>query len=339
MSLTFTQILVDTANGNLHCYSKEEANDVIRKEFATVLGIDENEKNFATIRRAIRKNKADFYTIIEVAIEKLMVTGWGDNPFFRQMVEERNIAEGDENQFYVKDDSILTCSKVAGDHHDLIRQKLGMGKSYQVEMSTYAIKVYDEFIRFQAGRVDWTELVNAIYEAADKKVNDILYDSFLGLKDMVDSNLKVTGSVDAEKILELADKVQAITGREVMLVGTRAGLSKVSNLVNSGWISNEMKTERNTTGYVGRFEGLETMVIPQAYNKDTMKPYYDNKTILVLPKTDDKPIKLVWQGDSVFNESIDSTTNMDATIEAEYQFKMGVSTIIGADFGLVTFDN
>ena len=331
----FTQVLVDTAMGKVVNYSKDDANSLIRKEFAKVLGIDENETNPATIRRAFRRNKADVYTLIEVAVEELMVSGWGDNPFFRQMVEERNIALGDRNVFYVPDNSILTCSRVAGDHHDLIRQKLGMGQEFNVNVNTYAIKIYDEFVRFQAGRIDWAQLIAKIYESADQKVNDMLYDAFMGLDKVVPTELKYTGSLTADKILEMADRVQAGTGHEVMLVGTRGALSKAMNLVNAGWVSAEMKDQRNTTGMIANFEGIETMVIPPVYKKNKRESAYANDTIYVLPKVDNKPIKLVWEGDTMFTESTTSDANVDMTVEAEYQFRMGIATVVGYDFAVI----
>lgn len=331
----FTQVLVDRAQNKVLNYSNEDADKLIRKQFAETLGIDENEKNPAVIRRAFRRNKADIFTLVEVAVENLLLTGWGDNPFFRMMVEERNIALGDKNEFYCPDNSILTCSKVAGDHHDLIRQKLGMGTAYQVNMNTYAIKLYDEFVRFQAGRIDWAELIQKIYEAADQKVNETLYDAFMGLDSVVPTALKVTGSLTTDKILELADRVQAATGKEVMLVGTRGALSKAMNLVNSGWISNSMKDQRNTTGMITYFEGLEAMVIPPVYKKNSREFAYSNDTIYVLPKVDNRPIKLVWEGDSMFTETTSSDVNVDATVEAEYQFRMGVATVVGYDFGVI----
>ena len=49
--------------------------------------------------------------MIEDTIEDLRVTGWGNNPFFREYVDERNIALGDVNDFYVEDNSLLTISK------------------------------------------------------------------------------------------------------------------------------------------------------------------------------------------------------------------------------------
>lgn len=115
--IKFTNLLIDTARGCVENYDKNP-NEAIRTHFFEVLGIEPT-KDVKTIRRAFRKNKAEVYEIIEDTIEEMLITGWGDNPFFRDLVEVNNLRDGDQNEFYVPDDSILTVSKFSGNHHDI----------------------------------------------------------------------------------------------------------------------------------------------------------------------------------------------------------------------------
>ena len=50
-----------------------------------------------------------------------MTSGWTESNtrFFTDYVEQINIADGDLNQFWVQDDSLLVVSKFAGNHHDV----------------------------------------------------------------------------------------------------------------------------------------------------------------------------------------------------------------------------
>ena len=41
------------------------------------------------------------------------------NARFMEYVEEVNIADGDANEFYVEDNSLLTVSRFANNHHDI----------------------------------------------------------------------------------------------------------------------------------------------------------------------------------------------------------------------------
>ena len=123
--MAFSQLLTDVALGT-QAVAKEEANAKIVEVFQGVLGIDKNSRP-ADVRRAIRRNQALVFDIIEETVQSLLVTGWGNDPFFQKYVDQRNLALGDKNEFYAEDNSVLSVMKVAGNHHDVIRQRLGAG--------------------------------------------------------------------------------------------------------------------------------------------------------------------------------------------------------------------
>ena len=93
--MAFSQLLTDVALGKQEV-SKEEANKKIVEVFQGVLGIDKNSRP-ADVRRAIRRNQSLVFDIIEETIQTLLVTGWGNDPFFQKYVDQRNLALGDKN--------------------------------------------------------------------------------------------------------------------------------------------------------------------------------------------------------------------------------------------------
>lgn len=71
-------------------------------------------------RQAWRDHNKEIATLIEDVIADKMNSGWNTaNARFMEYVDERNIAEGDANEFFVEDNSLLTVSKFAGNHHDI----------------------------------------------------------------------------------------------------------------------------------------------------------------------------------------------------------------------------
>lgn len=332
-----TRLMLNTSY-NLPCenYSTSDCNEAIRRYFAQTLGIAEDCRDVRVIRKAVRRNKVQVFEIIEETINDLLVSGWRDNEFFNRFVETKNLALGQENVFYVPDDSILTVSEFSGDHNDLIRQKLGAGAEYRVTMKNYGIKIYDEFVRFLAAIIDWSEYTNKLYEAIDKQVNDQLFGAFMGLGDIVPANFGITGAIDRDKAVNLAEAVQMATGEEVIIAGTRPAISKLMTTTPSGWISNEMKNQRNTTGATTMFEGIQTLIVPNVFEKGTTTAKYPNDKLYFLPNTDAKPIKFVYEGDITYTEITDSLTNMDQTVEAMIQFRAGLATIFGKYFGVYT---
>ena len=115
--MAFSSLLTDVALGK-QAVAKEEANAKIVEVFQGVLGITKDSKP-AEVRRALRRNQALVFDIIEEAVQSLLVTGWGNDPFFQKYVDQRNLALGDKNEFYAEDNSVLSVMKVAGNHHDI----------------------------------------------------------------------------------------------------------------------------------------------------------------------------------------------------------------------------
>lgn len=113
----FSQLMIDTARGNQEV-TKEAANAKIVEVFQNVLGIDKNSRP-AEVRQAIRRNQSLVFDIIEETIQTLLVTDWGNDPFFAQYVDQRNLALGDKNEFYIEDESIMSIMKISGNHHDI----------------------------------------------------------------------------------------------------------------------------------------------------------------------------------------------------------------------------
>ena len=116
----FNELLLDSARGTVKEYSAKEANQKIVEKFRAMLGIDANDRS-QHVKRAIRANQQLVFTIIEETVEEMIITGWMENPFFNQFVDTKNLALGDENDFYVEDDSILSVSKVSGNHHNIVK--------------------------------------------------------------------------------------------------------------------------------------------------------------------------------------------------------------------------
>lgn len=189
------------------------------------------------------------------------------------------------------------------------------------------------------GRIDWASFVQKIYEAFDKMVNDMVYQAVMsaGEKVLPASQFNKTGALVKEDLITLVEDVQTATGEEAVIMGTKTALAKLTALSETQWISESMKDERHTTGRLGLWEGVRLVEIPQSFApNDTSKKLVDNNKLLVMPVGDNKFIKLVYEGDSQFYEGSDPATNMDMSITAEYQTRLGIATVIGKKFGMWT---
>ena len=253
--IAFSELLTETALGTQKV-AKAEANAKIVEVFQGVLGLDKNSKP-AEVRKALRRNQSLVFDIIEETVQSLLVSGWGNDPFMMKYVDQRNLALGDRNEFYAEDDSVLSVMKIAGNHHDVIRQRLAGGSVESIKTYWVGIKIYAEFERVVMGLEDWAKFITKVYEAYDRYVKNTVYDTMVGYYNTLDTNFKKTGTVTAQNLNELCDIVSTATGMNVMLMGTRAALAKVIDLQNSNYISDTMKNEHNRTGLLGMWEGKE----------------------------------------------------------------------------------
>lgn len=147
--------------------------------------------------------------------------------------------------------------RVAGNHHDIVRQRLGAGSVQSISTYWCAVKVYAEFERVVTGAEEFAKFITKMYDAYDRYVKNALYDAMVGYATTLTGQFKNTGSVTAEKLNALCDLVSTATGRPVIIMGTRTALSKVTALQNATYISDAMKDEHYRTGTLGMWEGKE----------------------------------------------------------------------------------
>lgn len=262
----FSKLMLDAAAGNFEeGVNAKNANEKIVSMFRQVIGLDEK-ANKIEVRKAIRRNQSALFAIIEEVVEDLLVSGWQNNEFFNEFCDIKNLALGDQNEFYVADDSILSVSRIADGHWDIDRQRLGAGRRFSVETATYGLGVYSEYERLLTGAEDFATFVNKLYEAVDRFVNEAIYESFLTAAEQLPGGATgagqwvKTGDLTAttkETFMTLIEDIQMATGHDVVIMGTRAALSKLEGMQDIDWVTEDMKVARNTTGRIGYFEGIK----------------------------------------------------------------------------------
>ena len=340
----FSKLMLDTANANFEeGIDAKSANEKIVSMFKQIIGCDEKSTK-AEIRKAIRKNQQVLFDLIEEVVPNLLQSGWQDNPFFNEYVEVKNIDIGDQNVFYTEDETILSVSKVSGNHWDIDRQRLGKGTSFSVATSWYGIAIYSEYERLLTGAEDFATFVTKLYEAVDRFVNESIYQAFCDAAEKLPGGASgagqwvKTGALDAaakDTFMTLIEDVQMGSGMDVVIMGTKSALMKLEGMQDINWVSSEMKNERNTTGRIGYFEGIRLVELKQGFRlNDTTNRLVNDKQLFIMPTGDNKFVKLVNEGQPEMRQVNDNTTNLDMTYDYRYMFKLGIAVMIGLRFGV-----
>lgn len=121
--LEFNSLALDASHNVYSKYSKEETDVILRNQFDAIMNIDFKNATKMKRRQAWRDHGKEIASLIEDVMVDKMNSGWNEaNARFMEFVEDRNLADGDMNEFYVEDNSLLTVSKFAGNHHDICKK-------------------------------------------------------------------------------------------------------------------------------------------------------------------------------------------------------------------------
>ena len=345
----FKQLKIDAANDTLAEGTQKDASAKIREAMYAVMEIPEAEyadgkiPSKKIIKRAYKRHQLDVFEVIEDIVEDKLVTGWQESPFFTQFVEMKNLALGDKNEFWSDKTTYLTVNKMSGNHHDVSVQKFKEGEATSIPVSTYVAAIGTDIELFLTGRRDWNAMIDAIYAAFDAKVKNTIYaevsgiGAYLPASSQFHKTLALSASTKATFDTLIEDVSAANDNTQVVIMGTRSAISKVANLTDITWVSDDMKNEKNQTGKIGYYEGNILMEIPQRFAPgDTATKLIDNMQLLVIPATMDKFVKFVDVGDPEILEITEKGNRIDDTMKFEYQRTMGVGVQVGRYFGCVT---
>ena len=124
-------------NGN---FSREDNLKVLREALVELNG--GTKLNYKTMRNNAKA--IEMFEIIEEILNVTVMGGLEDNPFFQRFVEVRNLALGDEQTFFIEDDSLFIVSEIAAGINDIRRQRVSGGTTVSVPTNLHGIEIYEE---------------------------------------------------------------------------------------------------------------------------------------------------------------------------------------------------
>lgn len=290
-------------------YSAAEAVEVLRQSL-----IEANGGSATIDYKSVRRNKAEIFEIVEEIIPAIVNDGLNDSDFWNTYVDYRNLKFGDKNEFYIEDADFVVTT-IADGIATPRRQRL-LGTTVSVETSIHAIRIYDEFSRFMAGRIDWDALCEKVAAAFQKAIWADIFTAFTGYTGY--ASYSVTGSSDADSIIDVINDIEAATGKGAVIFGTQPVLKKISDITVPNGVSSQARDDIYQKGYYGKFYGTPCFKIDKPEGAGTSA----DKTLYIIG-ADDKFIKFVNEGDTIIDDR-NWSDNADMTIEYRVLQKWGV---------------
>lgn len=293
-----------TPSGN---YSVEQSLDAVRNGLIAI----NNGKPYLDYKD-IRDGKCNgLFAVIEEIITKTVIDGLQGNEFFMNLVEYKNLAMGDKNEFYVPDTSLFNVATIARGTQGIRRQRLNGGTKFTVDIKTYGVKIYAELDAILAGRINFNEFINKVSESLLKYQYEDIFNAWTNLVSGTGSTyLPVAGSFSEDGLLDLCEHIEANNGVVPVLLGTRKALRRVTTAV----VSDSAKEDLYNMGYYGKFNGYDMVRIKQQHKTNTDDFIFPDNKIYVIG-ADIKPIKYITEGQSLI---ISRAPEQNADLTQEY---------------------
>lgn len=322
------KVMLDAVKGKpVENFSKDQTSDAIRNAL-----IEANGGSKKIDLKTFYRGSAVF-SLVQELIPTIIDEGFKtDDPIFN-LVEYRNIADGDEQEFYVTSNSLFAVADAAAGTQGVRRQRLDAGESVTVKTSVKIVRVYDELNRFLAGRISFDDLVDNVSKSFNQKVLadaakvvEALGSDTAGLN----SDLVVSGTYSEDDLLDLVNDVEAYTGKPAAIYGTKKALRKVT----TASVADEAKSDLYNMGYYGKFNGTPMYCLRQVKVPGTSTNALSDNRLYVIAG-DDRPVKVVNEGAGLIIDR-DAGVNKDLTQEYIYAQPFGVGAICAEQLGVYT---
>lgn len=323
--------------------SKRDAEDKLREMSLKIFGLTKD-SSVRERNRAYRDYGRQFFDIIEEVTDWTVTTGLKKNEWFNELVNYKNLKEGDKNLFKNEhEEVILSIARMGKRHHDTMLQRLPEGSTYSVETDVYGAAVGADIDRYLIGQEDWTKLVDAITKAFVVMTQDLIITELLNAPNKlpVQTGFVETGALNAvnrKKFNKVLQNVSAANDNaDVVIMGTMVGLQELENLVNVDWTADSQKESVATMGRLGNYGRYKLIEIPQRFAKnDVTKDVYDDDILWVFASTQDKMIDMIDVGETLIDEVTErgtSNSNIADIMKYEVQRELGVAARLSRYFG------
>ena len=320
-------VAVDAVRGRaMGNYTATETSDSLRNAF-----IEMNGGSTKISPKTFYKG-TPLYALVQELIPVIIEEGIKAerNPLFN-LVEYRNIAEGDLAEFDIEGDANFVVASVANGIQGVRRQRIVGGDTVKVPTEMKIVRVYENLGRLLAGRIDFNKFVDGVAKAFNEYIVSAAYAALAGITANtynLNSTYVKSGSMDAEALLELVNHVEAATGKKAAIIGTKTAVRKLGSEVT---YSAEQNSDLYNKGYIGKFAGTDVIALEQAHIPGTSDFALADDALFVIA-ADDKPVKVVNEGEGLLIDR-DPSVNADLTQEYVYGQGIGVGVICAAKLG------
>ena len=300
-------------------FGYSELQETLRDEF----------KEIAGTYSLYRENKNTVFALLEQTIDDVLPQKVMQN--YSSFAEIKTFAQGDKPIFTQK---ITVASRTRAKQ---FIGKVGLAGLYEVfkldgqsfEVTTNAIGGAAQigFEEFLDGRVDFADVLDVVMEGLDECIYIEIEKQLNGaIANINPNNYDTAAGFNEDKFDTLLSKADSYAHSTIYCT-----LEFAAQMIpqTGDWISNEMKNQRWSNGYLANYKGHQVIVLAQSWEPDPTTGYANKTRVIdpsiayIIPTGADKPVKIAMEGQTIVDEYV----NYDRSREVQIYKKIGVRAV------------
>lgn len=290
----------------------EEMNNTLRNELNALAGT----------YSLYRENKNLIFSLLEETMNEVLPTRVLER--YGQFAESKTFNQGDRPVFTRKMGTMrakqfVTRVGLAGVYEVF---KLGQ-ESFEVQTSAIGGAAQIGFEEFLDGRADFAELTNIIMEGMDELIYREIAAALMGsISQLPQANTVQTNGFNEIGMDHLIQTASAYGKPTIYCTYEFA----VKMIPATGWVSDNMRDEMWSQGYLGNYKGCQVIVLPQSFEDETnSRKVIDPGYAWVIPAgADSRPVKIAFEGATHVRER----ENEDWSRDIQVYRKVGVGVML-----------
>lgn len=295
-------------------FSMAETDKALRAELRKLVA----DKEGNITHRTWEQGKFDLFDIITETID-IMVPEEIDRILY-EVAEIKHYNNGDKPRFQVNTSNLehlkrfVTKVARAG-----VYERTRLDVQYiDVEIYQHGGAIYQSWEDVLVGRGDIGQLFSDMLVALEHSIFDDVATALEGLEEELPSTLKVEGSFDMDEFHAIGMELKPYGNPTIYCTEVFAAKYLSSE---PGIMSELEKLELRNQGYTGMVKGMPVVVLPA---NTSMK---SNKAYIIPSGTQDKPIKIAYEGDTQIRDSQRESWEL----EIQFYKKAGVAVVNAAN--------
>lgn len=288
-------------------------NETLRNELNALVGTEE----------LYEQNKRLVFSLMEQTMDDIIPNRLIDA--YGQFAEIKTFNQGDKPVFkrrtgLTRAKQFVTRVGLAGVYETF---KLG-SESFEVGTSAIGGAAQIGFEEFLDGRVNFAELTQIIMDGMDELIYREIAAALMTSIDQLPAANRVSAAGFDEGGLDFLVNTASAYGTPTIYC-TREFAVKI--VPTDGWVSDEIRNERWSTGYLANYKGVRVVILPQTLEDETnSRKVIDPGYAWVIPAgPNDKPVKVAFEGTTHIRERND---NDDWSRDIQVYRKVGVGVMM-----------